>query len=126
MSDIKIYPNDSEKSIIIKKDRQEVADWGLHLESINEMLAALMSFLKKQPNSASLKEQIVSIRRDNTLLLTKIYTYSNALQKSMECDTVSCDNFYHYLHEKNRKIYRGHVQQVRSIKNELYNRYIRK
>lgn len=120
------YAHDSDNQIMVKKDKSEVTVWTDDLSFINDELEYLLHIEKRVTNSSELNQQLLSIRRGNTLLLATLHRYENALGKAIECDTTECDAYYLNHHEKNRNGYVEHLKNYRRTKTNVLSKILSK
>lgn len=120
------YPHESDAGIAVKKDKSEVATWADDLSYVNEELEYLLNIEDRMLQSSELYQQLLSVRRENTLRLATLHRYENSLGKAMECDTTACDAYYLHHHEKNRNVYLEHLKNYRTLKTKVLSKILSK
>ena len=110
------YPHESDNGIMVKKDLAEVANWTDELEYIHEELEYFLDIEDSMLQNSDLYQQLLTIRRENTLRLARLHRYETTMAKAIECDTIECDAYYLHHHEKNRNAYIEHIKNYRNIK----------
>ncbi|WP_282049779.1 hypothetical protein [Maribacter aquivivus] len=110
------YPHESDKRIMMKKDRLEINNWTDELEFLNKEIEFHLDIEDSMIHSSKLYQELHGIRRENALMLAALYRYDNAVSKSIECDTVACDVYYLNHHEKKRDAYLSLIENYRSLK----------
>lgn len=110
------YPHESDKRIMMKKDRLEINNWTDELEFLNKEIEFYLDIEDSMIHSSKLYQELHGIRRENALMLAALYRYDNAVSKSIECDTVACDVYYLNHHEKKRDAYLSLIENYRSLK----------
>ena len=122
----KIYAHESDASIMVKKDKAEVSNWAEDLSYVNEELEYLLNIGDRLLHYRELYQQLLCVRRENTLHLATLHRYENSLSKAIECDTVACDAYYLHHHEKNRNAYIDHLKNYRTIKTRVFSKILSK
>ncbi|WP_282074148.1 hypothetical protein [Maribacter aquivivus] len=110
------YPHESDKRIMMKKDRLEINNWTDELEFLNKEIEFYLDIEDSIIHSSKLYQELHGIRRENALMLAALYRYDNVVSKSIECDTVACDAYYLNHHEKKRDAYLSLIENYRSLK----------
>ncbi|SHJ95631.1 hypothetical protein SAMN04488007_2070 [Maribacter aquivivus] len=110
------YPHESDKRIMMKKDRLEINNWTDELEFLNKEIEFYLDIEDSMIHSSKLYQELHGIRRENALMLAALYRYDNAVSKSIECDTIACDAYYLNHHEKKRDAYLSLIENYRSLK----------
>ncbi len=109
-------PHESDKRIMMKKDRLEINNWTDELEFLNKEIEFYLDIEDSMIHSSKLYQELHGIRRENALMLAALYRYDNSVSKSIECDTVACDAYYLNHHEKKRDAYLSLIENYRSLK----------
>ena len=122
----KIYAHESDASIMVKKDKAEVSNWAEDLSYVNEELEYLLNIGDRLLHHRELYQQLLCVRRENTLHLATLHRYENSLSKAIECDTIACDAYYLHHHEKNRNAYIDHLKNYRTIKTRVFSKILSK
>jgi len=110
------YPHESDKRIMMIKDRLEINNWTNELEFLNKEIDFYLDIEDHMIQSAKLYQELNGMRRENALMLASLYRYDNTINKAIECDTVECDAYYLNHHEKKRDAYLALVQNYRNLK----------
>ena len=110
------YPHESDKKIMVKKDRLEINNWTDELEYLNKELDYYLDIEDSMIHSSKLYQELHGVRRESALLLAALYRYESSLGKAIECDTVDCDAYYLNHHEKKRDTYIAFIQNYRNLK----------
>jgi len=127
MNDTKtFYAHESDSGIMVKKDKSEVANWTDDLSYVNEELEYLLNIEDQMLQNPELYQQLLAVRRENTLRLAILHRYESTLGKAIECDTVACDAYYLHHHEKNRNAYLEHLKNYRTIKKRVLSKILSK
>ncbi|MGJ8714356.1 MAG: hypothetical protein ACSHXG_04595 [Maribacter stanieri] len=110
------YPHESDKRIMMKKDRLEINNWTDELEFLNKELDFYLDIEDIMIRNSKLYQELHGTRRENALMLASLYRYDNSIGKAIECDTVECDPYYLNHHEKKRDTYLSHITNYRNLK----------
>lgn len=110
------YDHDADSIIMMKKDKAEIESWIADLEFMNNEIEVLLKIEYKILNNASTKENLLTVRRENTLILGILYKYEANQRNVIECDNMKCNAFYLNNHEKNRNTYLKHIHRYRELK----------
>ncbi|MEP2239376.1 MAG: hypothetical protein ABJI22_13505 [Maribacter sp.] len=110
------YPHESDKRIMVKKDKLEINNWTDELEFLNKEIEFYLDIEDSIIQSSKLYQELHRIRRENALMLAALYKYDNAIGKAIECDTTACDTYYLNHHEKKRDAYLSLIQNYRDLK----------
>ena len=110
------YPNESDKRIMVKKDKLEINNWTDELEFLNKEIEFYLDIEDSIIQSSKLYQELHHIRRENALMLAALYKYDNTVSKAIECDTIACDAYYLNHHEKKRDGYLALIQNYRNLK----------
>jgi len=113
------YPHESDKRIMMKKDKMEINNWTDDLEYLNEEIEYYLDIEDRMIQNASLYQQLQTTRRENALLLSTLYRYEGTIGKAIECDTTECDAYYLSHHEKKRDAYLAHIRKYRTLKTKI-------
>lgn len=113
------YTHESDTQIMVKKDRSEVGTWTDDLSYLNEELEYLLKIEDRMSQRSELYQQLLVVRRKNTLSLGFLHQYENTLGKAIECDTMACDAYYLNHHERNRNAYLEHLKNYRALKTKV-------
>ncbi len=120
------YPHESDKKIMMKKDRTEIKNWTEELEYLNEELEYFLDIEDRMLNNSNLYQQLHGVRRENALMLSVLYRYEGTIGSAIECDTTECDAYYLNHHEKKRNIYLAHVKNYRALKTRILSQILLK
>lgn len=113
------YPHESDKKIMMKKDRTEINNWTEELEYLNEELEYFLDIEDRMLNNSNLYQQLHGVRRENALILGILYRYEGTIGNAIECDTTDCDTYYLNHHEKKRNTYLAHIKNYRTLKTRI-------
>ncbi|MBE7628831.1 hypothetical protein [Tenacibaculum piscium] len=111
---------DAETQIIQSRSFRELDMWISHVNYIadeGDRLAKLASNILK---NKSLRDELLSIIKNNSELLITLHHTRNETEKLNECDDVACDLFYLNEHEKARSLYAKHIKEYRKRKEEVF------
>lgn len=120
------YAHESDSDIMVKKNQSEVATWTDDLSYVDKEVEYLLEIEDRILQSSELYQQLLAIRRENTLRLGLLHQYGNTLEKSIECDTLACDIHYINHHEKTRNAFLHHLKNYRTIKTALLTKVLSK
>lgn len=120
------YTHEPDASIMVKKDKVEVAMWTDDLSYVNEELEYLLDLGNLILQSSELYQRLLSVRRENNLYLATLHRYEITLRKAIECDTIACDAYYLHHHEKNRNAVINHLKNYRIIKIKVFSKILSK
>ncbi|SIQ42563.1 hypothetical protein [Maribacter ulvicola] len=110
------YPHESDKRIMMKKDRLEINSWTDELEFLNKEIEFYLDIEDSIIQNSKLYQELHGTRRENALILATLYRYDNVVSKAIECDTVACDAYYLSHHEKKRDAYLTFIKNYRNLK----------
>lgn len=110
------YDHEADSIIMMKKDKAEIENWIAELEFMNNEIEYLMKIEHKILNNTTIRENLLMVRRENTLILGILYKYEANQRNIIECDTMKCNAFYLNNHEKNRNSYLKHIHRYRELK----------
>lgn len=110
------YDHDADSIIMMKKDKAEIENWISDLEFTNNEIEYFLKIEFKILNNTGIKENLLTVRRENTLILGILYKYEANHKKVIECDDMRCNAFYLNNHEKIRSTYLKHLQRYRELK----------
>src|SRR5690606_35349721 len=110
------YDHDADSIIMMKKDKAEIENWIADLEFMNNEIEYLLKIESKILKSTGLRENLLTVRRENTLVLGILYKYVANQRNVIECDNMKCNAFYLNSHEKCRNSYLKHIQRYRELK----------
>ena len=116
MSSNLFYSHEEEGSIMKKKDKLELNNWIDSLEFITNELELLLEIEDKVIRNDNAYKELSTLKNDNSIILSSLFQYKNATNKTPECDTMECDNFFMANHEAKRDSYIKHIQNYRSAK----------
>lgn len=116
MNEKLFYDHEADSIIMMKKDKAEIENWISDLEFMNNEIEYLMKIEHKILNNASIRENLLTVRRENTLVLGVLYKYEANQRNVIECDNMKCNAFYLNSHEKSRNSYLKHIQRYRELK----------
>ncbi len=104
----------------IKKDLEELGFWIYFLESFNEELGYFNSIEKQLVKNPSIANTIVSIRRNNILMMANLCKYEQELKTEYEYGKIEYDTARARLHKQKRESYLQLIKEYNKLKNQIY------
>ncbi|WBU90507.1 hypothetical protein [Cellulophaga omnivescoria] len=114
------YNYEEDRSIMMKKDKEELRNWINNLEFIAKELRYLMEIESRIANQKTIKQELYNLQKENTEMVVEMRRYNNTTLGKLECDTVECDAFYLENHEKKRTEYLAFIQKYRLTKTKTF------
>lgn len=114
------YNHEEDRSIMMKKDKEELRNWISNLEFIAEELGYLIEIESRIANQKTIKQELHNLQKENAEMVVEMRRYNNTTLGNLECDTVECDAFYLENHEKKRTEYLAFIQKYRLTKTKTF------
>lgn len=120
------YNHEEDRSIMMKKDKEELRNWISNLEFIAEELGYLIEIESRIANQKTIKQELHNLQKENAEMVVEMRRYNNTTLGNLECDTVECDAFYLENHERKRNEYLAHIRKYRKTKTKTFSLIILK
>ena len=120
------YEHESDSLIMLKKDKKELESWTESLDFIGEEMNYLITIENLMLNDHGLYNELLNMRRENTLKSGIMYRYETSKLNAHECDDMACDAYYLNNHEKHRDLYLEHLGKYRALKRKLLSKILLK
>ncbi|ADY28991.1 hypothetical protein [Cellulophaga lytica] len=114
------YNHEEDRSIMMKKDKEELRNWISNLEFIAEELGYLIEIESRIANQKTIKQELHNLQKENAEMVVEMRRYNNTTLGNLECDTVECDAFYLENHERKRNEYLAHIRKYRKTKTKTF------
>ncbi|SNQ42333.1 MULTISPECIES: hypothetical protein [Cellulophaga] len=114
------YNHEEDRSIMMKKDKEELRNWISNLEFIAEELGYLIEIESRIANQKTIKQELHNLQKENAEMVVEMRRYNNTTLGNLECDTVECDAFYLENHERKRTEYLAHIRKYRKTKTKTF------
>lgn len=114
------YNHEEDRSIMMKKDKEELRNWISNLEFIAEELGYLIEIESRIANQKTIKQELHNLQKENAEMVVEMRRYNNTTLGNLECDTVECDAFYLENHERKRNEYLAYIRKYRKTKTKTF------
>lgn len=114
------YNHEEDRSIMMKKDKEELRNWISNLEFIAEELGYLIEIESRIANQKTIKQELHNLQKENAEMVVEMRRYNNTTLGNLECDTLECDAFYLENHERKRNEYLAHIRKYRKTKTKTF------
>lgn len=120
MSTKLFYNHEEDRSIMMKKDKEELRNWIDNLEFIAEELRFLIEIENRIANQKTVNQELQNLQKENAVMVVEMRRYNNTTLGNLECDTMECDAFYLENHEKKRNEYLTYICKYRQTKTKTF------
>lgn len=114
------FSHDTDEEIIQTKRLQDLSIWENHLSYITNECDWLTKIASNKIGDKVLRDRLLEMSEINSALLNQLYIYKGSIGRFNECDDLECDLFYINQHDVFCTKYIKHIEDYRSIKNEVY------
>lgn len=104
--------------------------WMSELEFINFEVSFIKHLIKSYPIKSKIPnlfehlqlfiQELDTINKENNTITNNIQQHTNLLSGMIECDSLSCDNFYVVAHEKLAEEVFNYLQTYKKLKIQIY------
>lgn len=123
MNGCKTEMNDTEelyRQLCIEKDLRELAGWMDVMNQIHEEIVYLRIFETQLIKDLQLANQLLGIRRENTLLMGHYCTYEKEIKEELQYGKKVYNNNRASLHERKRAEYVALLQNFSVLKARIF------
>ena len=126
---MKIYSHDTDEQITHKNNITELNTWTNHLQYIDKEILNFnnLSLINQERYRAlGMIERLEKKRQQNLIQLQNLEKYAEQLRLTVECEDVACDMFFISSHENYRKEYMHHLKAYRELKEDFFDKLMKK
>jgi len=111
---------DSHRKQCLKKDLEELELWFYSLESFNDELSYFSSIEKQLIKNKAIANTILSVRRNNILMMASLCKYEQELKSEYEYGKIEYDDVRSKLHKQKRDGYFQLIKESNKFKHQFY------
>ncbi|KPM31994.1 Hypothetical protein I595_1642 [Croceitalea dokdonensis DOKDO 023] len=108
--------NSFHNGAMVNDQKKDIANWWKTLAYIQDDFIKLLAPTPRNMEVQGLYQEMMSLQRENKLLLRSLNIYRSSLEKAIECDTTDCDAFFIKNHQMLKNKYQRHINNYKALK----------